>query len=165
NYRKNLKQLPTGNERFNAIWVKLTEDRPAVWAWKRADFDKLNSEYRTKGFRLMELNAFVLPGGQDERYNAIWVKSTEDRPAVWAWKRADFDKLNSEYRAKGFRLMELNAFVLPGGREERYNAIWVKSTEDRPAVRAWVRWDFESLHSEHHAKGYRLHSLRCFVVS
>jgi hypothetical protein len=135
-----------------------------VWAWKRADFDKKNSEYHAKGYRLTELNTFVSPSGQGERYNAIWVKSSDNRQALWAWKRADFDKKNSEYHAEGYRLAELNTFVLHSGQGELYNAIWVKSSEERPAVWAWVRWDFESRQSEHYAGGFRLHSLSSFVL-
>ena len=47
-----------------------------------------------------------------ERFNAIWRKSTEDKPAVWGWARADFDKRQAELQSQGYRLEVLNAFVL-----------------------------------------------------
>ena len=98
-------------ERFNAIWRKSTEDKPAVWGWARADFDKRQAELQSQGYRLEELHAFVFPG-QGERFNAIWRKSTEERPAVWGWARADFDKRQAELQSQGYRLEVLNAFVL-----------------------------------------------------
>ena len=160
-WRKNLQQLPVGHDRYNAVWIKSNEDRPVIWAWKRADFDRLKKEYDAKGFRLDELNAFVLPGGE-VRYNAVWIKSNEERPAVWAWKRADFDKLYTEYYGKGYRPVSLNAFMLPDG-IERFNAIWIKSNEDRPAVWSWKRADFDKLYTEYHDKGFRLIDLNTFV--
>jgi lysozyme family protein len=98
-------------ERFNAIWRKSTEERPAIWGWARADFEKRQAELQAQGYRLEELNAFVLPG-QGERFNAIWRKSTEDKPAVWGWARVDFDKRQAELQAQGYHLEQLNAFVL-----------------------------------------------------
>jgi Bacterial tandem repeat domain 1 len=67
---------------------------------------------QAQGYRLEELNAFVLPNGQGERFNAIWRKITEERPAVWGWARVDFDKRQAELQAQGYTLVGLNAFVL-----------------------------------------------------
>jgi hypothetical protein len=157
--------LPNGQgERFNAIWCKSTEERPAVWGWARADFDKRQAELQAQGYRLEELNAFVLPNGQGERFNAIWRKTTEERPAVWGWARADFDKRQAELQAQGYRLEELNAFVLPNGQGERFNAIWRKTTEERPAVWGWARADFDKRQAELQAQGYRLEELNAFVL-
>ena len=103
---------PPGPDRFNAIWAKNNEERTAVWGWARADFDVRAKETQAQGYRLMELNAFVLPNGQGERFNAIWAKNNEERTAVWGWARADFDVRAKESQAQGYRLMDLNAFVL-----------------------------------------------------
>jgi V8-like Glu-specific endopeptidase len=151
-------------ERFNAIWLRSNEDRPAVWGWARADFDKRQAELQAQGYRLVDLNAFMLPNGQGERFNAIWQKSNEDRPAVWGWARADFDKRQAELQAQGYRLVDLNAFMLPNGQGERFNAIWRKSNEDRPAVWGWARADFDKRQAELQAQGYRLVNLNAFVL-
>jgi hypothetical protein len=65
-----------------------------------------------QGFRLVDLNAFVLPG-QGERFNAIWARVNENRQSLWGWARWDFDGRDRELEVDGFRLVKLNAFVLP----------------------------------------------------
>jgi len=52
---------PIGPERFNAVWRKSSEEQPAVWGWARGDFDRRQAELHAQGYRLVELNAFVLP--------------------------------------------------------------------------------------------------------
>jgi hypothetical protein len=151
-----------GPERFNAVWTKSTEERPAVWGWARAHLDGKAQELAAQGFRLQDLNAFVLPG-QGERFNAIWVKSQEERPAVWGWARTDFEAKAQELARKGFRLMMLNAFVLPG-QGERFNAIWVKSQEERPAVWGWARAHLDGKAQELAAQGFRLQNINAFVL-
>jgi hypothetical protein len=121
---------PSGGERFNAIWTKTSEDRPAVWGWARADFDKKYNEMYAQGYRPIQLNAFVLPGPQGgERFNAIWTRIAEDRPAVWGWALEHFDSKSREMQAAGYRLWETNTFVLPGTTGERFNGIWVRAKE------------------------------------
>jgi subtilisin family serine protease len=153
--------LPEG-ERFNAIWQKNNEDRTAVWGWAREHFDGHAAKLHAQGYRLTKLNAFVLPNGQGERFNAIWQKNNEDRTAVWGWAREHFDGRAAQLHAQGYRLVDLNAFVLPG-QGDRYNAIWVKSNEDRTAVWAWAREHFDGRAAQLHAQGYKLDALNTFV--
>ncbi|WP_256490854.1 hypothetical protein [Sphaerotilus microaerophilus] len=153
--------LPNGREHFNAIWCKNNEERPAVWGWARNDFDKHQEELQAQGFRLEELNAFVLPNGR-EHFNAIWCKSNEEKPAVWGWARDDFDKHQEELQAQGFRLEELNTFVLPNGREH-FNAIWCKNNEERPTVWGWTRADFDKQQAELQTQGYSLLRISAYV--
>jgi Bacterial tandem repeat domain 1 len=113
--RANIVTIPPepGPLRFNAIWVRTTEDRPAVWGWARMDFDRRAAELQAQGYRLMDVNAFVLPGGQGERYNAIWARTAEDRPAVWGWARWDLDRRQTDLAAGGYVLAHIDGFVLP----------------------------------------------------
>jgi hypothetical protein len=148
--------LPDGREHFNAIWEKTSSTRPAVWGWARADFDKRAAELRAQGYQLRDLNAFVLPNGQGERFNAIWQKSAGEQTAVWGWARADFDKYAREQAAAGFRLRRVNAFVLPNGQGERFNAIWDKGGGERIAVWDYQRADFDRRERELSSQGYRL---------
>jgi C1A family cysteine protease len=156
--------IPQGPERFNAIWAKNNEDRTAVWGWARKDFDWQAGNLQSQGYRLMDLNAFVLPNGQGERFNAIWAKNNEDRTAVWGWARKDFDAQAAKLQSQGYRLMKLNAFVLPNGQGERFNAIWAKNNEDRTAVWGWARKDFDAQAAKLQSQGYRLMDLNAFVL-
>jgi hypothetical protein len=150
--------------RFNGVWEKTFADRPAVWGWGRADFDKRNADLNAQGYRLRDINAFVLPGDQGERFNAVWDKTTDDRPAVWGWGRADFDKRNADLKAQGYRLRVINAFVLPGSQGEHFNAVWDKTTDDRPAVYGWARSDFDKRSKDLKAQGYRLRDINAYVL-
>jgi subtilisin family serine protease len=149
-------------DRYNAIWVRNNEDRTAVWGWARQHFDGRAKELQAQGYRLMKLNAFVLPNGQGERFNAIWQRNNEERTAVWGWAREHFDGRAKELQAQGYKLVDLNAFVLPEG--DRYNAIWVRNNEDRTAVWGWARQHFDDRAAELHAQGYRLVNLNAFVL-
>src|SRR6185503_20775826 len=122
--------------------------------------DKKAAELKQQGFELERLNAFVLPQGQGERYNAIWTKSATGRVSVWGWARADFDKRAAELLKQGFRFVELNAFVLPQG--ERYNAIWEKGSES-PAVWGWTIGDLNKLSVKMRAQGFQLLEVNAFV--
>ena len=62
--------------------------------------DVINAEWAS-GFRLS-------PDGR----HAVWVKTSEDRPAVWGWARWDFDRHQSDLQAQGYDLVQINAFVL-----------------------------------------------------
>ena len=148
--------------RYNAIWDKAGDQRPAVWGWAPADFAKQVAEMNDQGYKLITLNALVLPEG-GERYNAIWAKTDGDRPAVWGRERADFNKRESEMERQGYRLIELNTFVLPGA-GDRYNAIWTKTGDDRPAVWGWARADFDKKEKEMEHQGYRLVEVNTFVL-
>ncbi|XQQ07781.1 MAG: S8 family serine peptidase [Leptolyngbya sp. IPPAS B-1204] len=161
--RLNAFVLPGQGERFNAIWVRNNEDRTAVWGWAREHFDGRAKDLHAQGYKLIDLNAFVLPEG--ERFNAIWVKNNEDRTALWGWAREHFDGRAKELHAQGYRLMTLNAFVLPNRQGERFNAIWRKSSEDRPAIWGWAREHFDGRAAQMQAQGYRLADLNAFVLS
>ena len=102
--------------------TQINKDRPAVWGWARADFDNQAIEMGNAGYRLEEINTYVLNG--QEIFNGIWIKSNEDRPAVWGWARADFDNQAIEMRNAGYALLEINTYVL--NRQEIFNGIWVK---------------------------------------
>jgi M6 family metalloprotease-like protein len=112
---------------WNGIWVKRGDELTAVWGWARKDFDKRAAELQNQGFRLLRINAYVPPGAADAAWNGIWTKSGKDSTAVWGWARNDFDKHQSELGAKGYRLVEINAYVPPGAKDAAWNAIWVKS--------------------------------------
>ncbi len=158
--------LPDGQgTRYNAIWVKSHEPWQWILGWTQADLSKADIENNKQGLRLARLNAYVLPGHDGTRFNAIWVKSKEPWHWVAAWKRADFEKEQAEYMRRGYRLEDLNAYVLPDGQGTRYNAIWVKSHEPRPCVGGWIGWDFQPHCLELIEDGYRLHDLSAFVLT
>jgi hypothetical protein len=106
-------------------------------------------------------NIVTLPG--PVRFNAIWAKSTEDQPAVWALPRADFDRKASDKQAQGYRLVDLSAFVLPGA-GERFNAIWIKSTAYQKALCGFPSYDFRQRQGTLQAQGYRLKNFDAFVL-
>ncbi|HKO92781.1 MAG TPA: hypothetical protein VJU61_16615, partial [Polyangiaceae bacterium] len=152
----------SGPERMNALWQKGTGPRTAVWSYGRADFDKRAAAQSKLGLQPARINAFVLPDGK-EYFNAIWEAADANRPAVWSWARVDFDKRAAELSGQGYELRDLNAFVLPDGKEY-YNAIWEKTGSDRPAVWGWTRADLDRRAQELSAAGYRLRLVNAFVL-
>jgi Polyglycine hydrolase-like, structural repeat len=143
-------------ERFNAIWTKTNEDRIAIWSWSRDDFDDKAYELYMNGYKLMDINAFVLPNNAGERFNAIWTKTKEDRIAVWGWSRDDFDQYVAESKLKGYKILKINSYQLPIDNGDRYNAIWIRSTDDYKAVWSWKRSDFDRKIDLLKVQGYRL---------
>lgn len=154
--------LPNQGERFNAIWEKTAGERPFVGGWAREDFDKYAAELNNKGYRILCLNAFVLPG-QGERFNAIWVKSSADRPYVGGWATTDFNSKITQLQNLGYRLRSVNAFVLPG-QGQRFNAIWDKTPSYRSAHWGLSRTNFDKYASELASQGYRVLDVNAYYL-
>ena len=146
--------LPTGELRLNGIWIKSTEAWTFVYGWGAEHFPAVYEQNRAQGYRLMDLNGVVAPNGQ-VLYNATWVKRIADWTSVNGWAREHLDGAISDLHAKGYRLEELNGFVLPD-KSLRYNAIWVKSNRDQQWRIGWAREHFDGAHAEFEAQGYRL---------
>ena len=153
-----------GPERYNGIWDKTSADRTYVYGYAREHFDTQNANLEAQGYRLREVNAFVLPDGQGERYNAIWDKTPGDRTYVYGYAREHFDTQNANLEAQGYRLREVNAFVLPDGQGERYNAIWDKTPGDRTYVYGYAREHFDTQNANLEAQGYRFREINTFVL-
>ncbi|MEQ1827133.1 MAG: sialidase family protein [Pirellula sp.] len=164
--RANLVTVPPdpGPVRFNAVWTKAAGNNPAVWGWALPDLDKRAIEMSMQGYRLDDLNAFVMPDGKGERYNAVWTKTAEDRPFVAGWTKQDLDNRDMELSKQGYHVQRVNAFVMAGMQGERYNAIWTKSTEDQTAVWGSVRTDFDTRTALLRSKGYQLKCLSGFCL-
>lgn len=145
---------------YDALWEKTLEDRPAVWGWTRADFDKKAADLARQGYSLRDLSSFINPDGA-QRFNAIWHKGKGDIQAVWGWSRGDFDRKAAELARQGFQLRTLSALLHAGA--ESFNGIWEKTREDRHAVWAWARVDFDHKAADMASKGYRLVLVNAYV--
>ena len=148
---------------WNGIWLKTNEDRPYVYGWARKDFDKKVAEMQANGYKLIEINAYVPPGATDAAWNGIWLKTNEDRPYVYGWARKDFDQKAAEMEARGYQLVEINAYVPPGATDAAWNGIWLK-TNVYSAVWGLARKDFNMKAAEMQALGYQFTSLNAFVL-
>jgi hypothetical protein len=163
--RLNAYVLPIADgERFNAVWEQTTEDRPWVAGWTRDDFDRKNQELRQQGFRLIELNSYMHPVPDGERFNAIWEKSTDDRLEVFGWTGTDLERRHSELKSRGYQLKIVNTNVLPIPNGERFNAVWEKTNENRQTVWGWARNDLERFHRRLQAQGFELIDLNAYVL-
>jgi hypothetical protein len=155
--------LPKGGVRYNAIWTQSTEDRKTLFGWAPEHFNATFSEFLTQGYQPTSINAFVLPDG-GIRYNLIARKTNAATQFVYGWAKEHFDVVFQQRAAEGFRLLDLNAFVLADG-GVRYNAVWVKNSLDERSVYGWAPEHFDGVHTDNYAQGYRLVKVNAFVLT
>ena len=60
---------------WNGIWIKNNDVTQFAYGWARGDFNKNNKDLQSKGYLLIEVNAYVPPGATDAIWNGIWKKS------------------------------------------------------------------------------------------
>lgn len=155
--------LPDGGIRYNAVWTQTSEDRKTLFGWAPAHFNVTFSELLAQGYQPTTINAFVLADG-GIRYNVIVRRTAAAAQFVYGWAPEHFDAVYRQREAEGYRLLDLNAFVLADG-GIRYNAVWVMNSLDQRAVYGWAPEHFESVHAENQAQGYRLTKVNAFVLA
>lgn len=146
--------LPDGALRLNGIWITSGEPWTFVYGCGAEHFPAVHAQHKAQGYRLSDLNGVVAPNGQI-LYNATWVRRAADWTSVNGWTREHLDGAIYDLHAKGYRLEELNGFVLPDN-SVRYNAIWVRGNRDQQWRIGWTREHFDGAHAKFEAQGYRL---------
>ena len=122
-----------GPQRFNWVWMKVTgsiQARRARWGLTREELlDHLDNIQPEDGYSPARIGAYVLP--DRTLYTAVFDKpdNPQDRPFVVDYLRADFDAEHAQKKAKGFRLLDVNAYLDAEG-VALYNAVWVKDGVD-----------------------------------
>ncbi len=155
--------LPGDQVRYNAVWTKTTVAHPYAYNRTRAEFDQLVVSYRNLHYELANLSAMVLSGDQ-VRYNAVWVPANELRRSVWDWLFQDLNQQDVTNRSQGYRMIDVNTMVRSNN-TPYYNAIWVHTTQDRPAVWSWAPKDFSTLNTQLLHQGYHIARLNSFFLN
>jgi Bacterial tandem repeat domain 1 len=127
-----------GEVLYNAVWrqpdhnvaVCACDDEVQLYGYDETDLRTKYDTMWTNGFRLYELDPYVLANG-NVAYNAVFHTSTHGEIQIY---QADYTDYRAEYDSlwgQGWRLYSLNTTVLPGG-DVRYDAVWRQGTYDRP---------------------------------
>jgi hypothetical protein len=121
-----------GPERFNWIWMEGTLRRRALWGWRRNDLQEEVDRQATEGYRIMRVNAYVLP--TQTLYNAVFERINQERHYATNRTRESFDEERANWEGQGLKLIDVNNFVGADG-EVRFNGVWARAGEDiRPFV-------------------------------
>jgi len=135
-----------------------------VFGWKRDDFFRENERYWKNGWRLHQVNSYVING--QVYYNAIWQEGSRFSNFVLGWARADFDREHRRHLDMGWHLKCLDTYVVDG--QVRFNAIWFhgNANHNNPInwVYCWNREDFFKENERNWANGWKLRDISSHVL-
>jgi CubicO group peptidase (beta-lactamase class C family) len=125
-----------GQQRVGAVWQKNLDGRG--WAEYRnlsaSEFQTTLSDLRSKGYRLIDQEAYQLAGNWN--YAGVWIenKETLDWISYLDQTSTDFGTLFDRYSGAGYLMIDMDAYTTIAGL--RYSAVWVKNSENLD----WVEW-------------------------
>jgi hypothetical protein len=149
--------------RYNAIWAKTSQQHTLYYNQTSSALGSLIAIEKSFGYEPMSINAMVLSGDQ-VRYNVIFTPAGKARKYAVSNQFQDLGKLNGDYYSQGFRMYDINASVR-SNEIPYYNAVWMLSSQDRPAYWSWGPNDFASLNYQLKKVGYYLVKLNGFYAS
>lgn len=119
-----------GKANYAAIFQKNTDQRG--WASLRdlsdEEFSKRWNEFKDKGFRLIDQEAYTLNGKRF--YAGVWEENKGNLGWV-SYRNVDgeeFGKRFKQYSDQGFRMIDTEAYS--SGGKTLYSAIWIKNTDN-----------------------------------
>jgi CubicO group peptidase (beta-lactamase class C family) len=156
---------PVGNEtRYSMLWKKNLDKRG--WAMRRDMSEETYAstwlEYKNKGMRLVDVEAYELNGSV--RWGGIWIENKEN--LLWASHRnqtgAQYATQFAENNAAGYRVVDLEVYNTPQGL--RYASIWVKNTDNIQwtQLRDMSRTAYQAEATEKNAAGYKMVDLESY---
>ena len=125
-----------GQQRVGAVWQKNLDGRG--WAEYRnlsaSEFQTTLSDLRSKGYRLIDQEAYQLAGNWN--YAGVWIenKETLDWISYLDQTNTDFGTLFDRYSGAGYLMIDMDAYTTSAG--IRYSAVWVKNSENLD----WAEW-------------------------
>lgn len=125
-----------GQQRVGAVWQKNLDGRG--WAEYRnlsaSEFQTTLSDLRSKGYRLIDQEAYQLAGNWN--YAGVWIenKETLDWISYLDQTSTDFGTLFDRYSGAGYLMIDMDAYTTSAG--IRYSAVWVKNSENLD----WAEW-------------------------
>ena len=125
-----------GQQRVGAVWQKNLDGRG--WAEYRnlsaSEFQTTLSDLRSKGYRLIDQEAYQLAGNWN--YAGVWIenKETLDWISYLDQTSTDFGTLFDRYSGAGYLMIDMDAYTTSAGL--RYSAVWVKNSENLD----WAEW-------------------------
>lgn len=154
-----------GQLRVSSVWQYNSDGR--AWAARsnlsNAEFDAYWTEYKDKGMRLIDQDAYEVDGAI--RYAGIWVQNSESLGWASFQGQVDADFSDTFARLKGTMIIvDVESFVLDGVR--RYSSIWVQNS----AGLGWAERrnmtsdEYASLFDEYAKAGYRVLSIESYML-
>jgi CubicO group peptidase (beta-lactamase class C family) len=125
-----------GEQRVGAVWQRNLDGR-GWFAYRNltsSEFDDVNSQLRTEGFRLIDQEVYLLGGLQ---YLAgVWIENVEGLgwDSYYNVTSELFADLFTRYSDLGYLMIDIDAYWLTAGLH--YSAIWVENSEGL----AWQEW-------------------------
>ncbi|MFE8603476.1 LamG-like jellyroll fold domain-containing protein [Archangium violaceum] len=147
--------------RYTAVWQRTTVGEHKVEGVRYADFRAAYDELWPEGWRLHQLQSYVVSG--QVLYNAVWRPGTESEVQVYGWSYQDFRAKYDELYPQGWRLHLLQSYVV--NNQVLYNAVWRPGTSGEVQVYGWSYQDFRAKYDELYPQGWRLHLLQSYVVN
>ncbi|MEL7313054.1 MAG: serine hydrolase [Pseudomonadota bacterium] len=147
------------NSRYNVVWNKdINVERYAIHTnMSRDSYEDRRDEYKRKRMKRSFVTAYSHNG--EVRYNAIWVKETDDRDRRVHSKLSEKElvkKLKS-YGRRGYSPVD----ILPWRhkKEVYYSAVWIKDKRDAAWIVDVPVDEWEKFHKEKRQQGYSLRDI------
>ncbi|MEM9004751.1 MAG: M12 family metallopeptidase [Cyanobacteria bacterium P01_F01_bin.86] len=151
------------HERFFATFRKSNRSEIQVYKWKYQDFRAKYDELWPQGWRLWDLQPYVI--NDQVRYNAVWYKSRSSigEIQIYGWKYQDFRAKYDELWPQGWRLHILKNYVIKN--QVFYTAVWRRSKRAEIQVYDWKDQDLRAKANELWPQGWRLRIVNPYVVN
>lgn len=121
---------------------------------------------KDQGFRMVDIEVDQLNGGRP-KYAAVWQTNSDQRG--WAtWRdlsHEEFSQKWNEYKDKGFRLIDQEAYTINGQR--RYAGVWMENVENL----GWASYrnvdseTFSQRFDNYSGQGYRMVDVEAYATS
>jgi CubicO group peptidase (beta-lactamase class C family) len=125
-----------GEQRVGAVWQRNLDGRGwyAIRDLNATQFEDTNNQMRDTGYRLIDLEVYLLDGFQ--HFAGVWIQNLEDLDWISAHDLTSeqFSDLFSRYSDEGYMLIDLDAYMLTAGL--RYLMVWVENSEGLK----WQAW-------------------------
>jgi YVTN family beta-propeller protein len=144
--------LADGTPRWSGLFWKDPVPSQVRLGLRREELETLVEELKTDDWSPIDINAYVLPNGQGERWNAVWEKrDSVSWEALWGWVRIDAERRTHNTELKGRAPWVLNTYVNPPAQLTTItNAIGSVNTDDLRGVVLGLACDEQRIYATHY---------------
>lgn len=127
-----------GEARFNGVWIRDGIDAKCLLFLTIDEFGAAHDELWSQGYRPVTFDTCVMPDGAP-RYSGVFVNQSQLGSkrivkSLFDCPRPDFAKEAVQAEAAGLRLADVNAFLQPASRSERWSGIREEAEVDSSAA-------------------------------